>query len=117
MADNGYCSDENLTVLANKPIEVYSAAGRQEHGEKPVHRKRGPLPKGATKADKMRRKLQTKTGAAVYAACKAIVEPVFGRSNKRGASGNSSSADSRKCKAVLVCATHNILKRSRLCYA
>jgi hypothetical protein len=37
------------------------------------------LPKGATKVDRMKRKLQTKVGKAVYAARKYVVEPVFGQ--------------------------------------
>jgi Transposase DDE domain len=40
---------------------------------------RGPLPKTATIVDWMSRKLHTKTGAAVYAARKGIVEPVIGQ--------------------------------------
>src|SRR5437763_9766955 len=44
---------------------------------------RGPLPKGATRVERMKRKLQTKAGAAIYAARKAIVEPVFGQIKQR----------------------------------
>src|SRR3546814_13058606 len=40
---------------------------------------RGPLPNTATRVDRMSRKLHTKAGAAVYAARKAIVEPVIGQ--------------------------------------
>jgi hypothetical protein len=36
------------------------------------------LPQGATRVDRMRRKLQTKAGAAIYSKRKTVVEPVFG---------------------------------------
>ena len=118
LADNGYCSDENLKLLEKKPIDVYIAAGRQKHREKPVRCKRGPLPKGATKVDKMRRKLQTKAGAAVYAARKAIVEPVFGQIKQARGFRQFLLRGIRKVRGewALVCATHNILKMYRLCY-
>ena len=44
-----------------------------------------------------RRKLKTKVGKAVYAARKAIVEPVSGRSNRRAGSGSSCCGASKKC--------------------
>src|ERR1700688_670460 len=82
LADNGYCSDENLEFLAstNKPehkIEGFLATGRKKHGEHRLPAKRGPLPQGATAVDRMKRKLQTKVGKAVYAAGKWVVEPGF----------------------------------------
>lgn len=39
---------------------------------------RGPIPKSATAVDRMRRKLRTASGRAIYATRKTIVEPVFG---------------------------------------
>jgi hypothetical protein len=44
----------------------------------------------------MKRKLETKVGAAVYATRKFIVEPSSGRSNRHVGSGNFSYAGSRK---------------------
>jgi hypothetical protein len=118
LADSGYCSEENLNLLENKPIDVYIATGRQKHGKKSIRCKRGPLPKGATKVDKMRRKLQTKAGAAVYAARKAIVEPVFGQIKQARGFRQFLLRGIRKVRGewALVCATHNILKMYRLCY-
>lgn len=55
------------------------ATGRQKHGEVPEACPLGPLPEGATRVDRMRRKLKTEEGAAIYARRKAIVEPVFGQ--------------------------------------
>jgi DDE family transposase len=84
LTDAGYCSDSNLEYLESKAepekqIDAYVATGRQKHSEAPADCPRGPLPAGSTRVDRMRRKLQTKTGKAVYAQRKAIVEPVFGQ--------------------------------------
>jgi hypothetical protein len=84
LADNEYCSEENLEHLESveQPegrIEGFIATGKQKHGEHRLPAQRGPLPKGATKVDRMKRKLQTKLGKAVYAARKCVVEPVFGQ--------------------------------------
>ena len=122
LADNGYCSEKNLEYLesAKKPekkIAAYVAAGRQKHGERQVC-PRGPLPQGATRVERMRRKLQTKAGAAIYAARKAIVEPVFGQIKQARGFRRFSLRGLAKVQAewALVCATHNILKLHRLCY-
>jgi hypothetical protein len=82
-----YCSEKNLAFLksAGQPeqrIEGYIATERQKHDEFREACPKGPLPKGARRADRMRRKLKTKAGKAVYAARKAIVEPVFGQINR-----------------------------------
>ena len=118
LADSGYCSDQNLKALEKKPIEIYIATVRQKHGKEDSAAKRGPLPQGATRIDKMRRKLQTKAGAAVYAARKAIVEPVFGQIKQARGFRQFLLRGFRKVQGewALVCATHNILKMYRLCY-
>jgi len=123
LADSGYCSHQNLAYLASEKnpenrIEAYIATGRQKHGERPVC-PRGPLPATATRVDRMTRKLQTKAGAAVYAARKAIVEPVFGQIKEARGFRRFSLRGLEKVRAewALVCATHNILKIYRLCQA
>ena len=122
LADKGYCSEKNLEYLeaAQKPqkkIEAYLATGRQKHGERVVA-PRGPLPKAATRVERMTRKLQTMAGAAIYAARKGIVEPVFGQIKQVRGFRRFSMRGLAKVKAewALVCATHNILKLYRLCY-
>ena len=70
LADSGYCSEKNLESLESaqnpaKKIEAYLATGKQKHGEHRQPCPRGPLPKGATRVDRMRRKIRTKAGAAV----------------------------------------------------
>ena len=84
LADSGYCSEENLKALdaedrPEQKIIGYVATERQKHDEYKEPCPRGPLPQDATRVDRMRRKLKTKAGKAVYAARKAIVEPVFGQ--------------------------------------
>ncbi len=118
LADSGYCSEGNLKLLEKKPMDVYIATGRQKHGAKPVRCKPGPLPQEATHVDKMTRKLQTKAGAAVYAARKAIVEPVFGQIKQARGFRQFLLRGINKVRGewALVCTTHNILKMYRLCY-
>jgi hypothetical protein len=67
----------------------------------------------------MRRKLQTKAGAAIYAARKVIVEPVFGQIKQARGFRRFSLRGLAKVQAewALVCATHNILKMYRACQA
>ena len=117
LADSGYCSDDNLAYLesADNPerkIEGFVATGKSKHGEHRKPCKRGPLPKGATRVDRMRRKLQTKAGKAVYKARKCVVEPVFGQVKQ--CRGFRQFLLRGKTKAAgewtLVCLTHNILK-------
>lgn len=123
LADSGYCSETNLEHLDSpeapeKQIEAYIATGRQPHDEKKAPCKRGPLPKGATRVDRMRRKLQTKAGARVYSARKGIVEPVFGQIKHVRHFRQFLFRGLAKVKGewALVCLTHNILKLHRLCY-
>ena len=117
LADAGYCSDENLTAIADTEIDPFISTRKQKHGERPGPCPRGPLPKPATIVDRMSRKLHTKAGAAVYAARKGIVEPVIGQIKQargfrqfllRG-------FENVQGEWSLVCTTHNILKLYRLC--
>jgi transposase len=117
LADNGYCSEENLahlesTDLQERKIEGFIATGKQKHGEHRLPAKRGPLPKGATKVERMKRKLQTKAGKAVYAARKCVVEPVFGQIKQARGFRQFLLRGKKKVKGewALVCLTHNILR-------
>ena len=123
IADSGYCSEKNLETLEaekepERRIEAFIATERQKHGERRVA-VRGPLPKGATRVERMRRKLLTQAGAAIYAARKSIVEPVFGQIKEARGFRRFSLRGFEKVKAewALVCTTHNILKMYRACYA
>jgi transposase len=118
LADSGYCSEQNLEHLEKKKIVGYVATNRQKHGQPREACKRGPLPQDSTRMDRMKRKLQTKAGAKVYAARKSIVEPVFGQIKHARGYKQFLMRGIEKVKAewALVCATHNILKMYRMCY-
>jgi hypothetical protein len=117
LADNGYCSDKNLEFLeaADKPenkIEGFIATGKSKHGEYRLPVKPGPLPKGATRVDRMKKKLRTKAGKALYAARKYVVEPVFGQIKQARGFRQFVLRGLKKVQGewALVCMTHNILK-------
>jgi IS5 family transposase len=117
LADSGYCSEQNLEHLEKLEIDAYVATERQKHGEKKACN-RGPIPNGANRVDRMRRKLQTKTGAAIYARRKAIVEPVFGQIKHARGFRQFLLRGIEKVRAewAMVCMTHNILKMYALCF-
>ena len=117
LADAGYCSDANLAAIAATPIDALISTRKQQHGERPGPCPRGPLPRTATRVERMTRKLQTKVGAAVYAARKAIVEPVFGQIKHARGFRQFLLRGVEKVQGewALVCTTHNILKLYRLC--
>jgi transposase len=116
LADAGYCSDANLTAIADSPIDVYISTRKQKHGERPGPCPHGPLPKTATIIDRMSRKLHRKVGAAVYARRKAIVEPVIGQIKHARGFRQFLLRGLAKVQGEwsLVCTTHNILKLYRL---
>src|SRR5919106_668377 len=122
LADSGDCSEKNLEALdceedADRRITGYIATERQKHDEYKQPCGKGPLPKGATRVDRMRRKLKTKAGKAADASRKAIVEPVFGQIKQARGFRQFLLRGIAKVRGewALVCLTHNILKLHRLC--
>src|SRR5882724_8265997 len=122
LADSGYCSEKNLEHLetadaSGHKIDGYIATGKQKHGEHRQPCPRGPLPQHATRVERMKRKLQTKAGRAVYAARKTMVEPVFGQIKQARGFRQFLLRGLVKVRGewALVCLTHNILKLYRLC--
>jgi transposase len=117
LADAGYCSDDSLNAIAGTRIDAYISTRKQKHGEQLGPCPRGPLPRTATAVDRMARKLQTKTGAATYAARKGIVEPVIGQIKQARGFRQFLLRGFEKVQGEwsLVCTTHNILKLYRLC--
>jgi transposase len=118
LADSGYCSEENLKYLAKRRMEGFVATEKQKHSERNEACKRGPLPKGASRVERMKRKLQTKVGAAVYASRKYIVEPVFGQIKQARGFRQFLLRGLQRVRGewALVCMTHNLLKFHKLCY-
>jgi transposase len=117
LADNGYCSDENLKYLARKRMEGFVATGKQKHRQRRESCKRGPLPREASRVERMERKLETKVGAAVYATRKFIVEPVFGQIKQARGFRQFLLRGIEKVRGewALICMTHNILKFHKIC--
>src|ERR1022692_3169321 len=117
LADSGYCSEKNLAYLAaigqsGHAIDAYIATGKQKHDEYRQPCSRGPLPRKATRVERMKRKLQTKAGRAIYATRKTIVEPVFGQIKQARGFRQFLLRGLAKVQGewALVCLTHNILK-------
>ena len=111
--DAGYCSEENLEYLERKKIDAYVATERLKHNEKPPA-PRGPIPKDATRTDRMRRKLRTVAGKAIYALRKITVEPVFGQIRTCGLVRFWLRGLAKvKAEWSLWCTAHNLLKLFR----
>jgi transposase len=117
VADSGYCSDENLKYLTKRKMEGFVATGKQKHGQRKQACKRGPLPRGAGRVERMERKLETKVGAAVYATRKFIVEPVFGQIQQARGFRQFFLRGIEKVRGewALICMTHNLLKFHKIC--
>lgn len=118
LTDSGYCSEENLKYLVKRRMEGFVATEKQKQGERREPCKRGPLPKEASRVERMERKLKTKVGAAVYARRKCMVEPVFGQIKQARGFRQFLLRGLEKVRGewALVCMTHNVLKFHKICY-
>jgi transposase len=113
-ADAGYFSEANVTDAAVTGIDLYIATGRDKHGD-PTEATTGDAPAGATARERMRHKLRTAAGGAVYTMRKAIVEPVFGQIKERRGFRRFSLRGKQNVGSEwrLVCAVSNLLKLFR----
>lgn len=112
-ADRGFWSPLHPEYLKNKGIEGYIATEKVKHNAPhPTPPPRGRIPKEATAMERMARKLRTRTGRAVYAKRKHIVEPVFGQIKQARGFRQVSFRGLEKVTAewTLICLTHNLLK-------
>ena len=118
LADSGYCSEENLKYLEKRRMAGFVATEKQKHGERNEPCKRGPLPKDASRVERMKRKLKTKVGVAVYARRKCMVEPVFGQIKQARGFRQFLLRGLHKVRGewALICMTHNLLKFHKICY-
>ena len=119
-ADAGYFSEEQLTAESLAGMDLYVPPDRQKHGANSAantENKTSP-PKGPQTplAQKMRDKLQTEAGRAIYKMRKAIVEPVFGQIKARRGFRQFSFRGLEKVSAEwkLIALTHNLLKLFRV---
>ena len=110
-ADAGYFSAQSVTDPKLEGIDLLVAPDRQKHGEE-VRGATGPPPVEAGVAERMREKLRTVEGRAVYKMRKAVVEPVFGQIKEARGFRKFLLRGLEKVQAEwkLICATHNLLK-------
>jgi transposase len=80
LADSGYYSENNVNACEGEGITPYIAVDRQSHNQSPWERftEPPPLPDDADSVTKMKHRLKTTAGKAVYALRKVTSEPVFG---------------------------------------
>lgn len=116
LADSGYFSEANIARLLLKfpKLEFFIPPNRQSASKE--LKSQGRIPAEISVIDRMRRKLSTKKGKAIYKFRKAIVEPVFGQI--KSANLKFARFSFRGFKAVsaewkLVCAIHNLWKIQR----
>ena len=113
--DNGYWNPDQVADKRVEGIDLHIAAGRDKHGASEETAASDNPAKAATALEKMKQKLQSDAGRAIYKMRKAIVEPVFGqikecrhfrRFSLRG-------LENVRAEWKFVCLTHNILKLFR----
>jgi transposase len=111
-ADTGYFSAEAVSGLEALDLDPYIATERQKHHGPAAATATAGLPAPATAQEKMRAKLRTARGRAVYGLRKGVVEPVFGQI--KGARGfrrfSLRGLEKIRGEWRLVCLTHNLLK-------
>ena len=79
LADAGYFSEPNVIMLTTRQIDAFITPQKEKHTQPQPPAPRGRIPQYLSVRDRMRRKLQTKAGRAVYRKRKVIVEPVLGQ--------------------------------------
>jgi len=80
IADSGYFSEANVTSCEENAIVPYIAPGREGHNRPLMERftEPSPIPDDADCIIRMKHRLKTIAGKAIYATRKRTVEPVFG---------------------------------------
>ncbi len=80
LADTGYFSADNVDQCHAHEVEPYIAAGRDAHYPPLAQRMNGPAPLApdASPVERMKHRLRTPDGRAIYAKRKCTVEPTFG---------------------------------------
>jgi hypothetical protein len=77
---SGYFSEGNVATCEKDEITPYIAPGREGHNQSLTDRfsEPPPLPDNADAVAKLKHRLKTRAGKAVYALRKSTIEPVFG---------------------------------------
>lgn len=110
--DAGYASEDNVVDVEALGTEAFIATSRKKHGDVAPAAPHGRIPAKLSVLDRMRRKLLTKKGRAIYAKRKEIVEPVFGQTKRCRGFRQFLLRGLKKVKGEwsLICTTHNLLK-------
>jgi transposase len=111
-ADTGYFSAAAVAGLEALDLDPYLATERPKHHAPPEATAGAPVSAGAPAEERMRAKLRTALGRAVYGLRKGVVEPVFGQiKGARGFRRFRLRGLAKVCgEWRLVCLTHNLLK-------
>lgn len=117
-ADAGFFSAANLRTAHERGIDAYIPPDRDRHGVTPGGGPPSPS-RGGEASVRMRVKLQTTLGDAIYRRRKAIIEPIFAYIKDRRGFRRFSFRGLCNVRAEwsLICLTHNLLKlyRARPC--
>jgi transposase len=110
--DTGYFSAAAVAALEREGFDPHIATERQRHHAATTASTPEPAPPPATAQERMRAKLGTASGRAVYARRKTIVEPVFGQIKEARGFRRFLLRGLAKIRGEwrLVCLTHNLLK-------
>jgi len=111
-ADAGYHSEANLATLAGAGIDALIPPDKVKHTQPLPAAPRGRIPTHLSTKDRMRRKLQTKAGRALYRMHKAIAEPVHGQIKAARGFQRFLLRGLRKVRGewILVATVHNLCK-------
>lgn len=113
-ADNGYFSEEAVGELEAEGFDPHIATGRQKHHatEPPAAEADPTQATPLSVKERMAQKLRSAPGKQIYAARKAIVEPVFGQIKQARGLRQYLLRGIEKVAAEwqLICLTHNLLK-------
>lgn len=114
-ADTGYFSEKNVAAAEALGVDPYIATERWRRGEPRPVAARGRPPANLTPKQKMKRKLLTKAGLAIYSRRKTTVEPVFGQIKQARGLRQFLLRGIEKVRAEwsLISLTHNLLKLHR----
>jgi transposase len=110
--DTGYFSAPAVAAMEREGFDPYIATERQRHNTTTAAAVAEPASTPATPQEKMRAKLGTESGRALYARRKTIVEPVFGQIKETRGFRRFLLRGLTKIGGEwrLVCLTHNLLK-------
>ena len=113
-ADAGYFGAKAITDPRISGVDLYVPPDRQKHGDMAVAAS-DPTQEDVSVIEKMREKLKTVEGQAIYKQRKAVVEPVFGQIKEARGIRRFSFRGMPKVLAEwdIVCLTHNVLKLFR----